>query len=72
MEEETGLKPWLCAASAAVGVALIGASFFVAGDESAHQLIYDITQLVMLVAGCIAVITGIVGFFIRTSTDIWM
>ncbi|MBZ0189120.1 MAG: hypothetical protein K8F91_22940 [Candidatus Obscuribacterales bacterium] len=71
MEEEAGLKPWVSAASALVGISLIGASFFVVGEDAAHKLLYDITQTIMLVSGCIAVITGVVGFFIRTSDDIW-
>lgn len=73
MEENDNavFKLIVCVVFGLIGVSLIGASFFVSGNE-AHQLFNDITQLIMLIAGSVSILVAVIIFFIRNSPDIWL
>ena len=71
-DEGFDLKPWVSVISGVVGVCLVAGSFFVASTNDAHKLFNDITQLIMLIAGAVAIIVAIVSFFLRDTPDIWM
>ena len=70
MEDDPIQRPLISIAAAVLGVSLIGGSFFVHTDQS-HLVISDALQLIMVVAGSIAITMGILYFFIRTAQDIW-
>lgn len=66
-EEDTIGKLFFSIAFFVLGVVLIYSSMYVHSGVSAHQLIGDVTQLIMVIAGSVCVIIGVVAFFHRDS-----
>ncbi len=70
MEDDPVQRSLISIVGGVLGACLIGGSFFVHGNES-HLMISDALQLIMVVAGCLAIFAAITSFFIRTAQDIW-
>lgn len=66
-EDDTIGKLFFSIAFFVLGVVLICSSMFVHSSVDAHQLLGDVTQLIMVIAGSVCVIIGVVAFFHRDS-----
>ena len=72
MDDENPRFRQLCSiASGVLGVCLIGVSFFIPHGDDAHRLLNDALQLIMIISGSLAIVAGVIVFFIRTTPDIW-
>ena len=72
MEEEGfNFRPWVSVFCGVMGICLLGASFFVHPEHDAHSLFFDITRCIMVIAGSLAVVAGVVTFFLQDSPDLY-